>query len=320
MPDALEICLEQCGDRGVELDRGRLDHGGVDLVDLDPEPAQGCERRLCAWVKLAHACTTLCERPRNVPAECVFMAEMSQALIHARTRTRLLLSSFAVLALSVGTVAATNDASAQKKKPAPKPPAQNMVVLGASAQTAQPACPSTPCQAIGKVTGFQTTIGAAKKPFLAPFDGKVVAWSIKLSAPTEKQREFFDDFYGGPPSARISVLKPILKRKLRYKLRSQSPVEALAQVMGSTTTFTLKTPLPVRRGQMVGLTVPTWAPAFGVGLAKDNAWRASRKPSKCTATADISAGRGHEALGTERIYGCSYTTARLLYSATVVRG
>jgi hypothetical protein len=197
--------------------------------------------------------------------------------------------------------------------------AAKLMVLGSSNQTADPACPQSPCQAIGKVTGFQTSIGNAKKPFLAPSDGKIVAWSIKTSSPDDKQKQFFDEFYGGAPSARIAILKPIPKSPLNYKLRAQSPVEELAPVLGATTTFTLKTPLIVRAGQVVALSVPTWAPVFAVGLPKGNSWRASRAASSCTDTNKIKAGNAHEAPGSERTYGCSYTTARLLYSATMVK-
>jgi hypothetical protein len=197
--------------------------------------------------------------------------------------------------------------------------AAKLMVLGSSQQTAAPSCPASPCQAVGKVTGFQTSIANAKKPFLAPFDGKIVAWSIKTSAPDDKQRQFFNDFYGGEPSARLAILKPIPKSPLNYKLRAQSPVEQLTPELGSTTTFTLKIPLTVRAGQVVGLTIPTWAPVFAIGLPKGNAWRASRVASGCTDTNKIKAGSAHEALGSERTYGCSYTTARLLYSASMVK-
>ena len=134
--------------------------------------------------------------------------------------------------------------------------------------------------------------------------------------------EFFNKTFGGPPSARISVLKPIMKKvkegKPIYKLKSQSPVEPLADFLGQTTTFTLDIPLRVKPNNIVALTVPTWAPAFAINQSADTKWQASRKKSGCTDTADILAGAPHEAIGTERAYGCVYKTARLLYSATVV--
>jgi hypothetical protein len=220
----------------------------------------------------------------------------------------------AVLAIALGTDRATA--------------ATQMIVLGAAAP-AQPSCPSE-CQAIGKTTGFQTSIGKTKSPFTAPYTGKIVAWSIKLGRPTtsgeggeESQMAFFDKFFGGPPSARISVLKPIQKKiklgKPIYKLKSQSPVEELAPFLGTTTTFALKEPLRVKMGNVVALTVPTWAPAFAVSQGGATAWQASRKKDKCTKAEDIQLGSAHLTLGAERSYGCVYKTARLLYSATVVK-
>jgi hypothetical protein len=263
---------------------------------------------------------------RRIDAQtCVLLSEMpktlnfpnSQKKPASRPRRVALIGAIALVALGAGI------ANAQKAKTPALPP---LLVLGASSQTALPACPGDPCQAIGKVTGFQTAIGKAGTPFVAPYDGRIVAWSIKLSAPTPKQAEFFTDFYGGEPSARIAILKPIKKRRNTYKLRNQTPVEPLKDVLGQTTTFTLRTPMTIRKGQIVGLSVPTWAPAFGIGLAKGNNWLASRQKTKCgnSGTAEqqqaaIKAGSAQEAAGTMRTYGCTYTTARLLYSATLVK-
>jgi hypothetical protein len=198
--------------------------------------------------------------------------------------------------------------------------APRVVVLGA-ATPATPSCPTT-CQAVGKTTGFQTSIGSTKSPFAVPYPGRVVAWSIKLSAPRQNQIDFFKDFYGGEPQARLAVLKPIQKQiragKQIYRLKSQSPVENLAPFLGTTTTFTLQAPLKVNAGQVLGLSIPTWAPAFAVGQANNSAWRASRRKDKCDNAPDIQAGTPQEAVGGDRVYACRYTTARLLYSATVV--
>jgi hypothetical protein len=198
--------------------------------------------------------------------------------------------------------------------------APKTAVLGAAAP-ATPSCPDA-CQAIGKTTGFQTTIGNTKSPFVAPFPGRIVAWSIKLSQPTDKQVEFFEDFFEGPPQARLSVLKPIMKKIKAgnpvYELKAQSPVEDLNAFLGTTTTFALQDPLKVKKNQIVALSVPTWAPAFAVGLGGNTAWQASRSRTKCNKAADIKAGTAQQALGKGRTYGCTYKTARLLYSATIV--
>ena len=207
--------------------------------------------------------------------------------------------------------------------------APKVVVLGA-ATPATPSCP-TNCQAVGKTTGFQVAITGAKNPFIVPVRGTIVAWSIKTGAPSTKPNpqnnnqsdfDFFNTTFGGNPTARISVLKPIQKQikvgKPIYQLKKQSPVEDLTDFLGQTTTFTLDAPLRVKPNQIVALTVPTWAPAFAVNQSADTRWSASRPKGKCTETADILAGSAQQDLGSQRTYGCSYSTARLLYSATVV--
>jgi hypothetical protein len=207
--------------------------------------------------------------------------------------------------------------------------APRIVVLGAAAP-ATPSCPAT-CQAVGKTTGFQTTITGSANPFVVPFRGSIVAWSIKTGAPSTKPNpnnnnqsdmEFFNKTFGGSPKARIAVLKPIQKKikkgKPIYKLKKQSPVEELSDLLGQTITFTLDVPLRVKPGQIVALSVPTWAPAFAVNQSANTKWQASRKKGKCKNTDEILAGTPQEGLGSLRSYGCVYKTARLLYSATVV--
>jgi hypothetical protein len=234
---------------------------------------------------------------------------------HAYARPRPARGWIATLALA-GALAFALLLGAGAANAAPK-----TVVLGA-ATPALPACPDS-CQAIGRTTGFQNSIGRSRSPFRVPYAGKIVAWSIKLSRPNAKQIEFFDDFFGGTPSARISVLKPVMsqikKGKPIFELKSQSPVEQLNPYLGTTTTFALQRPLKVKTSQIVALTVPTWAPAFAVNLGGNTAWQASRKRSKCNAADDIKAGKAQQALGSDRAYGCVYKTARLLYSATVVK-
>jgi hypothetical protein len=204
-----------------------------------------------------------------------------------------------------------------------------VTVLGA-ATPATPSCP-TSCQAVGKTTGFQQNITGSKSPFVVTARGQVVAWSIKLGAPSDKPNpsndnqsdlDFFNKTFGGPAKAGIAVLKPIMSSiragKPIYKLKSQSPVELLGDFFGQTTTFTLDTPLRVKPNNVVALSVPTWAPAFAINQSADTKWQASRKKGHCNDTTDILAGTPQDQIGSQRSYGCTYTTARLLYSATVV--
>jgi len=193
------------------------------------------------------------------------------------------------------------------------------VVLGQTSTVPDPSCPELPCQAVGSVTGFQVNNGQTSLPFLVPHSGKIKHWSLTLAQPTGKQRSFFNGFFGTPPEARLAILRRVPETNPpRYALRSQGSVKVLTPYLGQTVTF--GSSLTVEKGDIVGLTVPTWAPTFSQGLASNNVWRASREPGTCTDSNDIRAGEPQQKIGRRMTYGCLYTTARLLYTATLVEG
>jgi hypothetical protein len=217
--------------------------------------------------------------------------------------------------------------------------AVDSVALGASLASAAPtlilsaakpataSCPQN-CLVEARVTGFQRSIGEVRNPFVVPERGEIVAWSVKLGKPRKADRRAFNREFGASV-ARISVLRRVKGSKSppRYKLLRQGPAEDLGPFFGSTTTFTLTTPMPVGRGDIVALTIPSWAPAFAVGQGGATRWVASRRPTEkrggCTTEggfANVEAGSPQQKKGSQRPYGCTYDSARLLYSATFVAG
>jgi hypothetical protein len=193
------------------------------------------------------------------------------------------------------------------------------VILGQTASEPDPSCPDLPCQAIGSVTGFQVNNGQTQMPFVVPHDGTIKAWTLTLAQPTNSQRSFFNGFFGTPPQARLAILHRVPgTNPPRYTLRRQGSVKVLSPYLGQTVKFSAN--LKVEKGDIVGLTVPTWAPAFAQDLEADNVWRASRETGTCKNATDIRQGEPQEKVGTRMTYGCKYTTARLLYTATLVEG
>ena len=75
------------------------------------------------------------------------------------------------------------------------------------------------------------------------------------------------------------------------------------------------TTIPVKKGYVVALTVPTWAPALALGFGDDTSWRASRPKAGCKTT---SSQTSQSEIGTAVQYYCLYQTARLTYSATLI--
>jgi hypothetical protein len=233
------------------------------------------------------------------------------------------------------------------------------VVLGATKDKVTPNCGtragSRVCKAEGKITGYQVfQRGHTGKSFVVPYNrGKVISWSISLSNPTRRdtnkfgpaQFPYFNKLFGTPSKAGISVLRQVNKGKKgnpKYRLIRRSGIQTLNPYFGTTVRFALIQPLNVARGDVVALTIPTWAPAFWAPYAcsvsgavyearcataqKNNTWRGSRANEKCLIGTDdfdrpnaaLRDSRPQQKVNSNRVYGCYYGASRMLYTATVV--
>lgn len=188
-------------------------------------------------------------------------------------------------------------------------------VIGVTTPATVPSCPATPCLAVSRTTGFQVKVGSNRNILAAPRAGTIVAWSITLAKPTATQIKFFNANEGGPSEAGIAILAPQPKPNLTYKLIAQSPLVKLQPYFGETVQFPLETTIAVKKGYVVALTVPSWAPALALGFGNDTSWRASRPKSGCTNTSTQTT---HTTIGSAVQYFCLYQTARLTYSATLI--
>jgi hypothetical protein len=192
--------------------------------------------------------------------------------------------------------------------------------LGTTLDDHTAACPDN-CQAIGQVSGFEIQQGTRKNPYRLRSYGKVVAFSVKLGKPNASQVQFFNKLFGGPPQIMLTVLRPYEAQKgekaqgNKYVLAGASPLFELTNFFGSEPTFALPRPLTIKPGYVVGITVPTWAPAFAVNLGDDMQWRSSRDPKNCD---DVRQDAAQDIRGSARTYGCVYKTARLLYTVTYI--
>jgi len=193
------------------------------------------------------------------------------------------------------------------------PSEAKIIEIGSASAPGAPSCPANPCQAVSRTTGYQAKVGAKRQVMVAPADGKIVAWTITLGSPGKSQVNYFNDNYGGASTAGITVLKP--GRKLRHKVNGHSPLQRLQPYFGTTVQFPLDRTLTVRKGYLVALTVPSWAPALALGMDTGTLWRASRPTNACDEPGKQSA---QLALGNQVPYRCLYRTARLTYSATMI--
>jgi hypothetical protein len=177
-----------------------------------------------------------------------------------------------------------------------------------------PSCPASPCLAVSRTTGFQLKVAKNTTLMTVPRSGSIVAWTIMLGKPNATQIKFFNANEGGAAEAGIAILRA-QKPKLTWKLIASSPTVKLQPYFGKTAQFPLERTIAVKKGDVVAMTVPTWAPALALGFGKDTSWRASRAKRQCAST---SAQSTHTSIGSSVQYFCLYQTARLTYSATLV--
>lgn len=191
--------------------------------------------------------------------------------------------------------------------------------------------------ALDQTTVYQTQSDGTANPDLITSPGVIAAFSVGISglyiqgASLSSLLASADSRYGGPPSVQLTVLRPLANRPgKRWAVAAQSPVIQLkhfisGQAGGSVTEFPLLAPIPVVRGEMVAITIPTWAPILSIGMATTQfAYVQSHSPQVSTAAGaskrascqnDVSPTRAQLTLGQQAEYRCAYTGARVEYSA-----
>ncbi len=162
------------------------------------------------------------------------------------------------------------------------------------------------------VTGFQAAVAGHHSPMTVSRPGRVTSWNIVLGAPSAAQVKYFDQLTHGPARAGLVVLRHVAD--YGFRLIDSTPLVMLGPLFGRAIAFNLDRPLPVRAGDILALTVPTWAPALAAGLDDGTAWRASRPRRAC---GDVITPTAQVAYGALTQYECVYTTVRLAYGATV---
>ena len=195
------------------------------------------------------------------------------------------------------------------------PASARIIEIGDVEPAIQSTCPGTPCVALSRTTGYQAQVVKRKRSFLVPADGRIVAWTIGLGDPNPDQVGYFDQRFG-EASASLTVMRrnKFRRKRLIHRVIGRSPVQRLAPYFGQSVQFPLATSIPVKKGFVVALTVPTWAPALTALTSDGSLWRASRAEGRCRNTSRQTA---QTDIGDRVKYGCKYP-ARLNYSATLI--
>jgi hypothetical protein len=204
-----------------------------------------------------------------------------------------------------------------------------VVELGATATPlVAPSCPKTVSPAnctiiLTEVTALQTVRDGVTYPTTVKKAGQIVAFTVGLSALSSNRTtaksdiHYLNHAYGGTTQAAITVLRLSGPARLRrWKVVAESAIYHLQPYLGQVVQFPLATSLPVLPGDVVGLTVPTWAPVLSINLPTTKfAYRQSRTTS---CNMPPATNQAQLRVGMSAQYGCNYPGTRVEYTATEI--
>lgn len=197
----------------------------------------------------------------------------------------------------------------------------------------KPACPATgSCPIIlTEATALEVLSDGSAYPTMAAHNGRIVAFTVSPASVTAADingmpatkttpaQPGLNATYGGASEAAITVLQPSSTKlppgSRSYKVVAESPLFKLQPYFGHLVQFVLDESLPISKGDLVALTVPTWAPLLSVDLSKSEfGWRASRT-SGCL---DYTTQASQLLVGDSTRYECYFDATRVEYTATEI--
>jgi hypothetical protein len=191
-----------------------------------------------------------------------------------------------------------------------------------------PTCPTgttdNQCNIVlDEVTAVESIRDGVDYPTTVKKAGEIVAFTLGISAISSNKATFNTDYnyltssFGGPPEAQLTVLRPVGPHgNFRWIVAAQSLPLELQPYLGQVAQFPLIQPLPVVPGEVLGVTIPTWAPVLSIDLTKSEfAYRQSRS-AKCDTTGALALAQ--LTIGDQSGYSCHYPGTRIEYSATEV--
>jgi hypothetical protein len=221
--------------------------------------------------------------------------------------------------------------------------AQEVQVGSTTTALSAPTCPQeatvteteTDCAIVlTKTTAYETLSDSVSDPTLITTPGVIDSFTLGISGlviqgvTLSSELTTLNDNWGGAPSAQLTVLRPVASNGgARWAVAAQSPVMPLQPYLGGVVEFPLIAPIPVVKGEVLAITVPTWAPVLTFGLStSDFSYTQSHtqiltgsgtsKKSSCETTA--TATLAQLTLGDEAQYTCAFQGTRVEYTALEV--
>lgn len=190
-----------------------------------------------------------------------------------------------------------------------------------------PSCPpnvsSSNCTIIlTRVTALETVRDGVSYPTRVKQAGRIASFTVGLSQLSSSKStqstyiQYLDGAYGGAARVGITVLRqgPWKRGQWRWTVVANSPMYLVQPYLGSVVQIPLASTIPVKPGEAIALTTPTWVPVLSIDVdSKRFVYRQSRVYNCANPP---SSSQAQLTTGHVQNYGCSYPGTRLEYSAT----
>jgi len=202
--------------------------------------------------------------------------------------------------------------------------------IGSSAQFGAPKTPIKPpvCPAgvqpkdclivMTRSTALGMTIDGVSTPMKVHKAGEIVSFTVGLAQLSSNPStaatyiKNLNSLYGGAAEAQLTILKYANNHK--WTVVAEGPLVQLQPYLGYVVQFPLSKPIPVKSGESIALTVPTWAPILSYKLTSSlYSYRQSRN-SNCGKPAPTQSAQ--LTVNQTTLYGCFYPGTRVEYGAT----
>jgi hypothetical protein len=225
--------------------------------------------------------------------------------------------------------------------------AQELQVGVTASPLISPTCPSglpaSECTIVlTQVTAYETLRDGIVNPTTIKKSGVLASFTVGLSGTSTinaKDVAYLNKVHGGPAEVQLTVLRPTgTVNNPSYRVAAESPVYLVHGLLGQIAEFPLVAPLPVVRGEIVALTVPTWAPVLSFDLDTSKfSYSQSRTKMKVSSTTGTTTGTtttstttgktvsscntpaavnlAQLTIGQFSSYSCNYPGTRVEYSA-----
>ena len=183
-----------------------------------------------------------------------------------------------------------------------------------------------------QVTAYETLRDGVATPDTIKHSGVISSFTLGLTGTnliTPAVLAAKDSQFGGPPEAQLTALLPTgTPANPSFRVAAQSEVVKLRSELGKVAEFPLTSPLPVVRGEILALTIPTWAPVLSIeqnttkfSYAQSRAKQTvavkdgttTKHVSSCNTTATTNLAQ--IVVGELSSYSCTYAGTRIEYSA-----